>query len=307
MEVARGILHGFDYTAYRTRAVTLLLPAANFVLGLENGKKRWFDVVVAITKAFSLCGTLDESIAVREEVAFFQAIKSVIAKATEPDKKLEQERKNAVLKQILDNAIVAAGVDDIFELAGLERPNIGVLSDAFLEEVRHLPQRNFAVELLQKLLNDEIKSRGRTNVILEKKFSDRLRAALNRYRSRALESAQVIEELITMAKEFREAAKRGENLGLNESELAFYDALANNESAVRELGDDVLKKIAFELTEKLRNSTRVDWQKRESVRARLRNLVRITLRRYKYPPDKQEEAIRLVLEQAERLSDEWTK
>ncbi len=307
MEVARGLLHGFDFVAFRTHAVALLLPAANFVLGLEDGKKRWFDVVLAITKAFSLCGTLDDAIALREEVAFFQAIKGVIAKATETDKKLSQDRKNAVLKQILDNAIVAEGVEDIFKLAGLDRPDIGLLSDAFLEEVRQMPQRNFAVELLQKLLNDEIKSRSRTNVVLEKKFSDRLAAALNRYRSRAVESAQVIEELIAMAREFREAAKRGESLGLNESELAFFDALANNESAVRQLGDDVLKKIAFELTEKLRNSTSVDWQKRESVRARLRNLVRITLRRYKYPPDKQEEAIQLVLDQAERLSDEWTK
>ena len=307
MEVARGLLHGFDYAAYRTQATGLLLPAANYVLGLEDGKKRWFDVVLAITKAFSLCGTLDEAMELREEIAFFQAVKSVIAKATETDKKLSEDKKNAVLKQILDNAVVAEGVEDIFKLAGLDRPDIGILSDAFLEEVRNLPQRNFAVELLQKLLNDEIKSRSRTNVILEKKFSDRLLAALNRYRSRAIESAQVIEELIQMAKEFREAAKRGENLGLNESELAFYDALADNESAVRELGDEVLKRIALELTEKLRNSTTVDWQKRESVRARLRNLVRITLRRYKYPPDMQEEAIRLVLDQAERLSDEWSR
>ena len=306
MDVARGILHSFDYAAYRTKATQLLLPTANFVLGLPDGKKRWFDVVVAITKAVSLCGTLSEAIALREEIAFFQAVKIVIAKATETDKKLTQDRKNAVLKQILDNAVVANGVEDIFKLAGLERPDLGLLSDAFLEEVRQLPHRNFAVELLQRLLNDEIKSRSRTNVILERKFSERLLAALNRYRSRAIESAQVIEELISIAKEFREAAKRGENLGLNESELAFYDALANNESAVLELGDELLKKIAFELTAKLRASTSVDWQKRESVRARLRNLVRITLRRYKYPPDKQEEAIRLVLEQAERLSEQWT-
>lgn len=307
MEVARNLLHGFDYSAYRTQATNLLLPAANFVLGLEDGKKRWADVVLAITKAFSLCGTLDEAIALREEIAFFQAIKSVLAKATETDKKLSEESKHAVLKQIIDNAVVAEGVEDIFQLAGLERPNIGLLSDGFLEEVRHLPQRNFAVELLQKLLNDEIKSRSRTNVVLEKKFSERLHEALNRYRNRAIESAQVIEELIQMAKAFREAVQRGEHLGLNESELAFYDALADNESAVRALGDDILKKIALELTEKLRHSTTVDWQKRESVRARLRNLVRITLRRYKYPPDRQEDAIKLVLTQAERLSNAWTK
>ena len=216
MEVAQGLLSDFDYAAYRTKATSLLLPAANFVLGLEDGKKRWFDVVLKITKAFSLCGTLDEAITLREEIAFFQAIKAVIAKATETDKKLSEEHKNAVLKQILDNAVLAEGVEDIFKLAGLERPDIGILSDGFLEEVRNLPQRNFAVELLQKLLNDEIKSRSRTNVILEKKFSDRLLAALNRYRSRAIESAQVIEELIAMAKELREAVKRGDELGLNE-------------------------------------------------------------------------------------------
>ncbi len=173
IEVARGMLHGFDYWGYRTQPIALLLPSANFVLGLEDGKKRWSDVVLAITKAFSLCGTLDEAIELREEIAFFQAIKGVIAKATETEKKLSQDRKNAVLKQILDNAVVADGVEDIFKLAGLERPDIGLLSDAFLNEVRQLPQRNFAVELLQKLLNDEIKSRSRTNVILEKKFSER--------------------------------------------------------------------------------------------------------------------------------------
>lgn len=210
-----------------------------------------------------------------------------------------------MLKQILDNAVVAEGVEDIFKLAGLDRPDIGILSDAFLEEVRQLPQRNFAIELLQKLLNDQVKSRARMNVVLERKFSERLLDTLNRYRSRAIESAQVIEALIGMAREFREAAKRGDELGLNDSELAFYDALADNASAVRELGDDTLKIIAREVTQKLRNSTTVDWQKRESVRARLRNLVRITLRRYKYPPDMQEAAISLVLAQAERLSEGW--
>ena len=305
MDVARGQLHGLDYSAYRSRAVALLLPAANHVLGLEDGKKRWADVVLGITKAFSLCGTLDDAVALREEVAFFQAIKAVIAKASESDRKLSEDSRNAVLKQILDNAVVAEGVSDIFKLAGLDRPDIGILSDAFLEEVRQLPQRNFAVELLQKLLNDEVRSRSRTNVVLEKKFGDRLMDALNRYRSRAVESAQVIEELIAMAKEFREAAKRGDELGLNPSELAFYDALADNESAVRDLGDAVLKAIAQELAQRLRGSATVDWRQRESVRARLRNLVRITLRRHKYPPDLQEAAIRLVLNQAERLADDW--
>lgn len=305
LEIARNLLHGFDYSAYRTQAIELLLPAANHVLGLEDGRKRWFDAVLGVSRAFSLAGTLDEAAELREEVAFFQAIHAVMAKASGTDKKLAEDRKQAVLKQILDNAVVADGVEDIFKLAGLDRPDIGVLSDAFLDEIRDLPLKNIAVELLQKLLSEEVKSRTKSNVVLEKKFSDRLLATLARYRNRTIESAQVIEELIAMAKEFREAATRGEILGLGESELAFYDALAQNESAVRELGDPILKTIALELTQKLRNSTTVDWQKRESVRARLRNLVRITLRRYKYPPDLQEPAIELVLRQAERLSDVW--
>ncbi len=275
-------------------------------LGLEDGKKRFLDNVLAITKAFSLCSTLDEAAEHRKEIAFFSAIKSAIIKSTTIDKKRSEEEKNSALKQILDNAIVAEGVADIFDLAGLDKPNIGLLSDEFLEELRHLPSKNLAVELLEKLLRDEVRSRTRNNVVQEKKYGDRLLDTLRKYHNRAIETAQVIEELIDMAKDFQEAMKREEALGLNPDELAFYDALANNESAVRELGDNILKKIAHELTEKLRRSTTVDWQVRDSVRARLRNLVRITLRRYKYPPDKQAEAIDLIMRQADVLSNEWS-
>jgi type I restriction enzyme R subunit len=306
MEVARGLLRGFDYRAYLTRAPALLVPAANFILGLDDGQKRWADTVLAATQAFSLCGTLDEALGYREELAFFQAIKAVIAKASSPRVGSSAMAKETVLRQILDNAVVVEGIQDVFSLAGLDHPDIGILSDEFLSEVRSLPQKNLAALLLERLMNDQIASRARTNVVLEKKFADRLRATINRYHNRAIESAQVIEELIAMAKEFREQAARGEKLGLNESEFAFYEALANNESAVRELGDEVLSTIARELTDKLRGSASIDWRKRENVRARLRNLVRITLKRYKYPPDKQEEAVELVLSQAERLTDEWS-
>ena len=201
--------------------------------------------------------------------------------------------------------MIAEGVADIFKLAGLDKPNIALLSDEFLEDVRNMPQRNLALELLAKLLRDAIKSRTHNNVVLEMKFGDRLLASLNRYHARAIETAKVIEELIQMAKEFQEALKRDDALGLSPDEVAFYDALANNESAVRELEDDILKKIAVEITEKPRSSTSVDWQVRESVRAKLRNLVRRTLRKWKYPPDKQEEAVELVLKQAEVLCAEW--
>jgi type I restriction enzyme R subunit len=307
MDQARGILHGFDYSDYLTKAPKLLMPAANFILDEEGRKKRWFDVVAQITRANTICGGTDEARAIREEIAFFQAIKSVIAKATGGDKKYSQHQQHEMLKQILDNAVVSQGVEDVFQLAGLDRPNISILSEDFMEEVRRMPHKNLAVELLQKLLNDEIKSRCRTNVVQEQKFSDRLMKALNKYHNRAIESAQVIEELIAMAKEFDAAMARGEHLKLNESEVAFYDALSQNESARDLMGDETLKQIAQELTEKLRRSTTVDWQKRDSVRARLRNLVRITLRRHKYPPDMQEAAIQLVLTQATRLSDEWSR
>ncbi|UGV41923.1 type I restriction endonuclease subunit R [Methanococcoides orientis] len=307
MEKARDMFHGFNYDDYQDDAAELLLPAANHILGLENGRKRYFDVIVAISKAYSLCGTSDDAMKIREEIAFFQAVKVVISKASNSDKKIADEKKNQIIKQILDNALLSEGIEDIFKLAGLEKPDISILSDTFLDEIRHLPQKNLAVELLQKLLRDQIKSRVHNNVVQEHKFSERLTASLNRYHGHTIKSAEIIDELIAMAKEFRETAKRGDELGLNDSELAFYDALANNESAVHELGDETLKIIALELTEKLRKSTTVDWQKRDSVRAKLRNLVRITLRRYKYPPDKQKEAIKLVLQQAERLSDDWSK
>ena len=202
---------------------------------------------------------------------------------------------------------MAEGVEDIFSMVGLKKPNIGILSDEFLEDVKHMQYKNLAVELLERLLKNEIKAKLKTNIIKEKKFSDRLQATLTKYHNRAIETAQVIEELIEMAKEFSEANKKGEELGLNFDELAFYDALAENESALREMGDETLKKIAVELTEKLRNSVSVDWQKRESVRAKMRNMIRIILRRYKYPPDKQLEAIQMVMKQAEALSDEWSK
>lgn len=306
MDVVRGLFHGFDYSDFVDQSYKLLVPASNHILGLDDGKKRFLDAVLAINKAYSLCGTLDEAKELRAEIVFFSAIKAAISKFTSVDKKLTEDEKNSVLKQILDNAVIAEGVVDVFKLAGLEKPNIGLLSDEFLEDVRQMPYHNLAVELLEKLLKDNIKSKTSNNVVQEKKYSDRLQETLRKYNNRAIETAQVIEELIQMAKEFQEALKRNDELGLQPDEVAFYDALANNESAVRELGDETLKKIAVEITEKLRKSTTVDWQVRDSVRARLRILVRRTLQRYKYPPDKATDAIELVLKQAEALSNSWT-
>jgi type I restriction enzyme R subunit len=306
MDILRGMMHGCNYSGFETKAVALLVPCANHLLGLKDGKQRFLDTMVAVAKAYSLCGTLDEAAALRKEIAFFSAIKAAITKFTTVDKKRSTEEKNSALKQILDNAIVADGVADIFALAGLDKPNIGLLSDEFLEDVRRMESRNLAVDLLEKLLRDKIKARARNNVVQEKKYGDRLLETLRKYHNRAIETAQVIEELIQMAKEFQAVLEREAALGLSHDEIAFYDALANNESAVRELGDDILKKIAVEITEKLRISTTVDWQVRESVRARLRILVRRCLQKWKYPPDQQADAVELVLKQAESLSNSWS-
>lgn len=298
---------GLDLSSYETQAHRLIIPAANYVLSLKDGKKRFLDLVLTVNKAFSLCGTLDEAKTLHKEIAFYSAIKAVISKHTSVDRKLSQAEKDSTLKQILDNAVLADGVADVFALCGLDKPNIGLLSDEFLEDVRQMPYRNLAVELLEKLLNDGIKAKTRNNLVQEKRFSDRLQETLRKYNNRAIETSQVIEELIQMAKDFQAEMEREASLGLNPDEIAFYDALANNESAVRELGDDTLKQIAREITEKLRKSTTVDWQVRDSVRAQLKILVRRTLQRWKYPPDKAAEAIELVMKQAEMLSNAWTK
>ncbi len=292
---------GFEQNALR-----LLVPAANHILALPDGKKRFLDAVLAATKSFALCGTLDEAQALQIELAFYSAIKAAITKFTTVDRKRTQADKNSVLKLILDNAVLPQGVDDIFALAGIDKPDIGLLSDEFLDDIRKTPYRNLAIELLEKLLNDSIKSKTRTNVVQEKKYLDRLLETLRRYNNRAIESAQVIELLIEMARDFQAALEREEALGLTPDEIAFYDALANDEGAVRDMSDDTLKALARELTEKLRNSTTVDWQVRESVRARLRILVRRTLQKYRYPPEKSDEAVKLVLEQAEALSSQWS-
>ncbi|WP_417667127.1 type I restriction endonuclease subunit R [Pseudidiomarina sp.] len=296
---------GFDYRGFDTEPHKWLVPTANYVLSLEDGKKRFLDTVLAMNKAFSLCATLDAAQELQKEVAFLSQVKTAITKFTSVDKKLTEEEKNTALKQILDNALVSEGVTDVFALCGLDKPNIGLLSDEFLEDVRQLPYKNFAVELLEKLLKDDIKAKTRNNVVQEKKYADRLQETLRRYNNRGIETAQVIEELIAMAKQFQAELERDAALGLNPDEVAFYDALASNESAVRELGDEILKTIAVEITEKLRKSTTVDWQVRESVRAKLRILVRRTLQRYKYPPDRSAEAVELVLKQAEVLSNGW--
>jgi len=310
LDVLRALLHGFDWSGFLTGGHKVLAGAANHVLGLPleaglSGKKRFADHALAMSKAFSLCCTLDEAKAVREEVAFLQAVKVILTKRDLSAQKKTDEQRDHAIRQIIGHAVVSDAVVDIFDAVGLDKPNIGLLDDEFLAQVRNLPERNLAVELLERLLEGEIKSKFATNIVQQRRFSELLGQVIARYQNRSIETAQVMEELVEMAKKFRAAAQRGEQLGLNEDEVRFYDALATNESAVRELSDETLKKIAHELTENLRKNITVDWSQRESVRASLRLMVKRILRKYKYPPDMQDAAVELVLSQAEALGESW--
>ena len=310
LDALRGMLagthgEGFDYSNFLTGGHKTLAGAANFILGIKDGKKRFADLALAMSKAFTLCCTLDEAKAVREEVAFFQAVKVILTKRETSQQKKTDEARELAIRQIISSAVVSEEVVDIFDAVGLDKPNIGILDDAFLAEVRSLPERNLAVELLERLLEGEIKSRFASNVVQNKKFSGMLADVVQRYQNRSIEAAQVMEELVQMARKFRQAAARGEHLGLSEDEVRFYDALANNESAVRELTDETLKKIAHELAENLRKNLSVDWSERESVQAKLRLMVKRILRKYKYPPDQQDAAVELVLQQAKAIGEVW--
>ncbi len=307
-EVCCDLFHGFDRSQWISGAPTerlALLPAAQeHILAQENGKDRYLVAVRELSQAFALAVPHEAALHIRDEVAFFQAVRSVLAKRTAGDARPEEELDHAV-RQIVSRAVASEGVIDIFSAAGLEKPDISVLSDEFLAEVRDMPQRNLAVELLQKLLNGELAVRRRKNVVQARSFAEMLEHTLRRYQNRAVEAAQVIEELIQLAQELREASARGEKLGLSEDEVAFYDALETNDSAVQVLGDETLRDIARELVRTVRNNVTIDWTLRENVRANLRRLVKRILRKHGYPPDKQERATRTVLEQAEVLSAGW--
>lgn len=307
-EVCCALFHGFDWSRWSTgtpqERLGLLPAAQEHVLKQENGKDRCIRTVRELSQAFALAVPHTEALAIRDDVAFFQAVQAVLAKRAPGDARPEEDLDHAV-RQIISRAVAPDGVLDIFAAAGLQRPDISILSDQFLAEVRGMPQRNLAVELLQKLLKGEIRSRRRKNVVQARSFADMLEETIRRYQNRAIEAAQVIEELIALARDMREANARGEKLGLSEDELAFYDALEANDSAVKVLGDDTLRAIARELVETVRNNVTIDWTLRENVRAQLRVLVKRILRKHGYPPDKQEKATQTVLEQAEVLSADW--
>ena len=307
-EVCEGMFHDFDWSVWTTGNAAdrlKLLPAAQeHVLGLDDGRDRCLKKVRELSQAFALATPRDEVLAKRNGVGFFQSVRAALMKRDENERTPSEDLDQAV-RQIVANAVSPDGVIDIFEAAGLKKPDISILSEEFLAEVKTMERKNLAVELLRKLLQGEITKRRKQNVVQARSFAEMLEEALRKYRNRAIEAAQVIEELIELAREMREANARGEELGLREDELAFYDALGTNDSAVKVMGDEVLSEIARELVKTVRNNVTIDWTIRETTRARLRVLVRRTLRKYGYPPDKQEEATQTVLEQAEVLSEGW--
>jgi len=309
-EVCLGLFHGFEWSLWTTGTpqdrLSLLPAAQEHILAQEDGKSRLLRSVTELSQAFALSVPHAEAMRIRDDVAFFQAVRAVLAKGTPGEQRTDEELDHAI-RQIISRAVISGEVVDIFAAAGLKKPDISILSDEFLAEVRGMPQRNLAVELLQKLLKGEIKTRLRRNVVLAKSFADLLEQAVRRYQSRAIETAQVIEELIGLAKQMRDANQRGESLGLTEDELAFYDALETNDSAVKVLGEPTLKEIARELVATVKKNVTIDWTMRENVRAHLRVIVKRILRKYGYPPDKQEKATALVLEQTEVLSMEWAE
>ena len=307
-EVCCGLFHGFDWskwTAGNAQERLGLLPAAQeHVLAQEDGKERCLNAVRELSQAFALAVPHPETFRIRDDVGFFQAVRAALSKRATGEARPEEDLDLAV-RQIISRAVASEGVVDIFAAAGLDKPDISVLSDEFLAEVQGMPQRNLAVELLQKLLKGELYIRRRKNVVQARSFAEMLEHTLRRYQNRAIEAAQVIEELIQLAKEMREANARGEQLGLSDDELAFYDALETNDSAVQVLGDETLRAIARELVDTVRSNVTIDWTLRENVRAKLRAMVKRILRKHGYPPDKQEKATFTVLEQAEVLSEGW--
>ncbi len=315
-EIARDLFHGYSYEGYFSSKATDRLKAlaggVNHICGLDPGdpekaKRRYLDAMLTLNKAAGIALHLEGARRFRDEIGYFQAVQVNIQKYTVRASGRSDAELNAAIRQIVSGAVSSERVVDVFGEAGLQKPDISVLSDAFLETVKKSECQNLQLELLKKLLNDEIQAQSGRNVVVARKFSEMLARTLAKYQNRSLEAAQVILELINMAKELRDAPKRGDALGLTEDELAFYDALVEHGGVREVMGDQILAKIAQDLVEAIRGSVTIDWTQKEAVRADMRRKVKKLLRKHGYPPDKQENAVVVVIEQAERVCREWAE
>jgi len=309
-EICCDLFYGFDWSRWRdgtpSEHLALLPTAQEHVLAQEDGRDRFLQAVAELSRAFALAVPREEALRIRDDVAFFQAVRAALVKRAPGEARPEEELDHAI-RQIVSRAVVPEGVVDLFQAAGLRKPDISVLSEEFLAEVRGMPHKNLAVELLRKLLQGEIRARRRRNVVQSRSFAEMLEQAVRRYQNRAIDAVQVLEELIELARQIREADRRGEQLGLSDDELALYDALAASQGPQAVLADDALRQVAQELVRLIRANVTVDWTVRENARAQLRVLVKRVLRKYGYPPDRQVHAAQAVLEQAEALSELWAE
>jgi type I restriction enzyme R subunit len=305
LTITREILHGCSLDGFKEKPHEAITRIADFVLNLDDGKKRFADAAAALSKAYALVNSHPEAIKHREEVALYQYIRVMLTKGDSTTKKISSEERDAIIRQALSRGIVPDGIVDVFDVAGLKRPDIGLLSEEFLREIRAMKEKNLAVEALSRLLKDQIKSRFKRNIVQNSLYSDELDKVLDRYSKRGIETAQVIEELIALAKKLNQQVSQGNTDGLSEHEIAFYDALEANEAAVRNMEHAALVELARKLTEKVKNNIKIDWFERESTRAELKVMVRSLLDKYGYPPDFSREAVELVIRQAESLTEEW--
>lgn len=308
-EICRDMYHGFDYLAWKTGNLTeklnLLPQAQEHILQQEDGRNRYMGAVSDLTKAFALSVPHESAMKIRDEVGFFQAVRTALAKQEIEDEEIKHDLQDAAIRQLVSRAVASDKIIDIFAATGLKRPDVSILSDEFLNEVKKVPQKNLAIETLKKLLSDEIKERSRKNLVQSKKFSEMLEDTIKKYRKKVISSVEVLNALFGLAHEMRDAYKKGEELGLSTEELAFYDALEVNDSAIKVLGDEVLRDIAIELVNTVKRNVSIDWTVKENVRAKLRVMIKRVLKKHNYPPDKQEKATETVLKQAELLAGEW--
>ena len=307
-EIVTDLFHGFDYSSFFTGSplhrLQMLPEAMEHILQQDDGKKRFLDNLAALDKAFTLAVPHEDALAIRDELAFFQAIRAGFVKTTKPIGKRKEDIDHAI-RQLISRAVISDEVIDIFASVGLRKPDISILSEEFLNEVRNLKHKNLAVELLHKLLDDQVRARSKKNLMQSRSFAELLKRAIIKYQNRTIEAAAILEELLELAKDIQKAQEKGQSLGLSDDEIAFYDALASNESAIKELGDDTLKQIAKELVESVRKSATIDFTVKKNVQARMRITIKRLLKKYKYPPDHQKEAINLIMDQAQLFGEEW--
>ncbi|MCA2004115.1 MAG: DUF3387 domain-containing protein, partial [Candidatus Nitrosotenuis sp.] len=308
-EVVKDMFYGFNYKKFfelePAKRITIIPDAMEHILKEKGKKERFLKETTALLKAFSLAVPHQKAMKIKDEVGFFQAVKIAITKTTETQKSGQEEKFDTAIKQIISKAVISDRIIDIFEAAGIQKPELSILSEGFLAEVKEMPQKNLAFEALKKLLNDEIRLYAKRNIVQGKSFMDMLDKTIKKYTNRSVEAAQVIEELLELARKVREEKNRGKQQNMTEDELAFYDALEVNDSAVKVLGDENLRKIALELTRMIWDSVTIDWTQRESVQAEIRLKVKKILRKYGYPPDKEKKATETVLQQAEVIAKNW--